>query len=293
MYKPIWINFLLILSIIACNENQDKIDQIVPGEKTITVKTDVIRKENIRRHLRLTGEASAFSEVEIFPKINGLVLSTHVKLGDKVKKNQLMAEVRQDIPGMEFSVFEIESTCDGVITSEHIRVGASVSVQRAAYVVSRFTPMTVTGQVPESYYTKIKPGQKAVIRFDAVPQIDFTGKVIELSPFINAASRSAKVKIELLQSSGLVKPGMFAHIKFITDEQPALTAPVDAVMHEGVRRHVFVIKNGIAKKRLIKTGILTGQRISIQADISEGDSVVVLGQNLLEDGSKVKVREIL
>ena len=83
---------------------------------------------------------------------------------------------------------------------------------------------------------------------------------------------------------------MFAEVKLLLDNAADVIAvPISAVIDEGGRKHVYVLKGGTAEKREVTTGIFDDANIVITKGLSEKEAVIVKGQELIQDGSKVTV----
>jgi membrane fusion protein (multidrug efflux system) len=286
------IIFLLISFLIASCKSEKAAEQITAEkENVVAVKTVSVSKTLINQKYKLTGEAAAFKEVDIMPKINAVVQTKNAELGDMVKKGQVLATVKQDIPGLEFSVYNIESTIEGVITMDALEIGSTVSPQRSVYRISQQNPVYVNINVPENLIAKVKIGEKLTIQFDAFPDKDYTGKIVETSPVLNPVSRALQVRIKIDNPGYKIKPGMFGIAWLYTDQKEGLIIPVDALIRSGAKRYVYKIKNNTAEKIPVETGMITDSMIEVKSGVDKGDQIVVFGQNLLDDGTKVEVKD--
>lgn len=258
------------------------------GPGRLVVRTTSVQSEEISQDYTLFGEAQAFKDVDIFPRISGIAQSKTVSLGARVEKGQLLATVKQDIPGMEFALYQIESPMAGVVTMDALEVGSTVSPQRAVFRVSQQQPLAVQLNIPETLVHRIQIGQKLQVRFEAFPEKTFKGEIYEISPFLNQSSRSLYVRLRIDNPESILKPGMFAKAFLNVDRRQGLTVPLDALVRSGARRYVFKVQDGIAQKIPIETGVIFDNRIEIIRGLNEGDRIVVFGQSLLDDGMEVQ-----
>lgn len=292
MMKRLLVTLLILSLGVGCGQKSSK-----PGTETaekptsIAVKAEPIAEMQIAETLRFTGEVNAFSEVQIFPRVNGIIIQEYVSPGQAVKKGQVLAEMVQDIPGMEYSSVKIEATIDGNITMDMVEIGSRIGLQQPAYQISQLTRVNVKAKISESVLGRIKTGDPVVVTVDAYPGETFNGKISDLSPLLDRVSRTAEAKITLANPQLRLKPGMFARISIAIGRQNSLAVPLDAVVFSGMNSYVFTIKNNIANQVSVQTGTIVDQKIVIVGSIQAGDSVVVFGQNLLEDGASVRIVE--
>ncbi|MDZ7377348.1 MAG: efflux transporter periplasmic adaptor subunit, partial [candidate division KSB1 bacterium] len=97
------------------------------------------------------------------------------------------------------------------------------------------------------------------------------------------------VKISIDNPNLKLKPGMFARCYVKLGDHTGLVVPLDAIVRTGANRYVFRIDDGKAKQVRVQTGAMVNDLIEVQGDLKAGDQVVVLGQNLLEDGTEVRI----
>lgn len=292
MVKRIFVSLLILNLGSGCGQKSSAPGtEMIEKPAAIAVKAEPIQELPIAETLKFTGEVNAFSEVQIFPRVNGVITQEYVALGQAVKKGQTLAEMVQDIPGLEYLSVKIEATIDGHITMDMVEVGSRINLQQPAYQISQINRINVKAKINESVLGRIKTGDPVQVTVDAFPGETFNGRIADLSPLLDRVSRTAEAKITLANPRLRLKPGMFARIEIALDKQNALTVPVDAVIFSGLNPYVFAVKKNIARQVSVRTGALVDQKIVILGNIQAGDSVVVFGQNLLEDGASVRVVE--
>ncbi len=258
------------------------------------IKVKVIKTVSKKRPVKkvVYGETRAFKTVDIFSKVNGVVVSKRHKLGDRVPVDAVLAVVRQDIPGMEFADYQVKSTVPGTVVADFVETGSTVTVSKPLMQVAQLDPIVVEANVPEEWSAAVKIGGEVSVRLDALPGKTLTGKVFEILPEVNAKTRSLPVRVKVQNTSNRLLPGMFARVTFNLGAQKVITVPVDAVMRNGLEYFVFVVKNGVAQKRAIKPGELFAENIVVESGLAENEQVVVFGQNLLDEGIHVEVEEV-
>jgi len=138
----------------------------------------------------------------------------------------------------------------------------------------------------------MKIGMKAKIRAEAYPDKVFEGEVARLNTALELATRTLQAEIYIPNRGRLLKPGMFAKLEVVLSEKPqTLIIPRHAVVEERGTKSVFIVKGGQAFRKSLVTGYEQDQLIEVLEGVSEGDQVVVRGQEMLKDRSTVRVIE--
>ncbi len=287
--RRIFSLIFMVLFILNCGKKQESNTTAKPETAVVTVKAKTVQEMLIAEQIKITGELAPTFQVEVFPRANGIVVSESVSLGDVVRKDQVLAEVQQDVPGMEFARVRIEATSSGVITSDQVEIGGRVSVQKPAYTISGLRPIYMNGKVSEAYLRQIRIGETVAVELDAFPNERLVGKIAEIDPVVDRLSRMATVKISINNPDLKLKPGMFARCYVKVGDHTGLVVPLDAIVRTGANRYVFRIDDGRARQVRVQTGAVVNELIEVQGDLKPDDRVVVLGQNLLEDGGVVQV----
>lgn len=288
--KKTYLIILISLIFLNCGGKDEPAQTRETQGEAITVKVAAVQEMMIAEQIKITGEIAPTYQVDVFPRANGIVVLESVSLGDDVRKDQVLAEVKQDIPGMEFSNVKIEATNNGVITQDMIDIGSRVSVQKPVYTISGLQPIYMIGRLPESYINQAKIGNAVSVEVDAYPDENFVGKISEIDPTLDPMSRMADLKITIQNPNDKLKPGMFAKCYLTIGNHSGLVVPLDAIVRTGANRYIYRIDNGKANEIPVQTGAIINQLIEVRGELKPGDQVVVLGQNLLEDGSAVRIK---
>lgn len=151
-------------------------------------------------------------------------------------------------------------------------------------------PILVEVEVNEKELGKIKKGQAVLAEFDAVNDT-LTGKVAFIKPVLSTLTHSATVKIEIRNPSGVIKPGMFAHVKIELSPIRSVFVPVNAIyVQPGTSdNYLFVVENNAVKRQKIEKIRTDKTWVAIEG-IASGKSVVTSGKEKLRDGSLIEIR---
>jgi multidrug efflux pump subunit AcrA (membrane-fusion protein) len=258
----------------------------------ILVTSAPATKGTITEILYLTGNVKGSSEVQIFPKVPGKLYKIIKQEGEFVNAGEVVALVDRDTPGT-YEKAQIVSSISGTIAKIFADIGGNVSPMQPLIYVAQMDKILVTVEIAGGDVHKVKPGMEAEIILDEYPDRVFTGTVKTASKWLNPATRSASVKIEVDNKDHLLIPGMYARVKIITTKhENVIYIPVAAVLEREGEKVVFTIdKDSRAVIKKVATGIANDDYIEIESGIQEGDVVVVNGNYALVDNSLVEVEK--
>ena len=188
----------------------------------------------------------------------------------------------------------VVSPIDGVVALRDVNVGDLASDAAAAkpifrIVDNRLLNLTVTVSSADS--ARIKVGQPLEFTVDSLPGRTFTGKVMYINPELSALDRSLKVVAEVRNLPELLKGGLFAKGRIVTGKRSnVLQVPrsaVDGLDLAAGKGFLFVVENGLARRREIRTATVSGENIEVAAGLKQGEQYVVRGGFNLKDGDRV------
>jgi RND family efflux transporter MFP subunit len=143
--------------------------------------------------------------------------------------------------------------------------------------------------LPEKFSGQLQPGQPAYVQVEALPQQRIPAQVRLISPVVNAESGTFKVTVALTDPPSALKPGMFATIFMtVAQREQALVIPKRALTLDRAEPTVYRLQDGRAHLTSLTLGEADGDRIEVRTGLSEGDRVVVVGQDQLMDGILVR-----
>jgi len=183
---------------------------------------------------------------------------------------------------------EVKAPIAGVVSNVGIVEGEYASPSNPPVTIVDSDSITVEFGIPGNLVNKIKKDDKVNVEIKAA---DYRGESA-----INSVSTSADVMTNLynvdivLENDGAIKPGMFAKVFLNTDRiDGALAVKTEAVKERDGKKYVFVAEGDTSFEREVTTGLDTGAYIEIKSGLTDGDKVVVKGQDYITDGSKIKV----
>jgi membrane fusion protein (multidrug efflux system) len=184
----------------------------------------------------------------------------------------------------------ITAPIDGVISQRSIKTGNMLSNNEETFTITDLDPLLAVLHVPEHELSKLKVGQTALLRADAMPEQTFEGEILRLSPTVDAATGTFKVTVAVSDETYKLKPGMFGRIRILYDvHENTLQIPKSAVISEDDREHVFVVRDQQAFRKKISTGYSEEDMVEIVDGLQPDEMVVTIGHNSLQDSSLVEV----
>jgi RND family efflux transporter MFP subunit len=174
----------------------------------------------------------------------------------------------------------------GLITAKLVNVGETVLPGRALLTLEGRSATRFEAQIPEAVSGELAVGLALPVRIEGQAR-ELEGRVIEIQPASDDATRARLVKLELPETRGL-RSGQFGRVLLPTGVAATVTVPATAVVRLGQLEAVFVVDSGAARLRLVRCGREAEGRVQISSGLSGGEKVVVSGAGDLEDGQAVE-----
>jgi RND family efflux transporter MFP subunit len=152
--------------------------------------------------------------------------------------------------------------------------------------------LEVSFRVPERHLDRLAPGQAVQVHVAAYPDDAFPGEVAFLDPSVDPLSRTVALKARLQNGSGLLRPGLFAHVDLVLAVRPdAVVVPEEAIVPREDGDWAFVVDDGTARRRRVRVGERMPGYVEVREGLVPGETVVTAGQRKLADGTAVRIIE--
>ena len=202
-----------------------------------------------------------------------------------------LESARAQLSGNEIQLgyTRITAPFDGLIIQRAVKFGETVTAGQQLFRISDFDPLLCMIGVPERDLARLSVGQPAILQVEAFPGEQFRGRVLRISPVVDAATGTIRVTLEV-NRQGRLSPGMFAGVRLVTDvREDALIMPKRALSLESLADSVFVVEDGVAYRRNITLGYEEDDRVEVTSGLSASDRVIVVGQDGLTDATPVQI----
>jgi Cu(I)/Ag(I) efflux system membrane fusion protein len=181
------------------------------------------------------------------------------------------------------------SPATGVVTRKDVVPGMRVSAGDMPFEIVDLSRVWVLADAYESDLGSVKVGMPATLEFKAFPDRTFQGRVAFIDPMLDPKTRTAKVRIEVPNASGELRPEMFGEVLLRSATRTGLRVPADAVIHSGTQAVVFVaLPNGKFQPREVKLGPSDGQSVEVLSGVEVGDGVVTRANFLVDSESRLR-----
>ncbi len=186
---------------------------------------------------------------------------------------------------------KIIAPIDGVIVdlpyyTQSTQIDAGATIAR----IMDYQTMYMDVQLPEKYISVIKPGQVVKLTNYTIPEDTIIGNITQLSPAINADTRTFKGNISINNPKYLLRPGMFVKADIVTDHKDSvIVISKNIILSRQKGKTVFIVDRGIAAERIIETGLENATDVEVTKGLLRNDRIVSSGFETLSNNSKVKI----
>jgi membrane fusion protein, multidrug efflux system len=210
----------------------------------------------------------------------------------KARRNQILARIEQaraEKSGADLSMdySHVVSPGSGIVTTRTVEPGMIASPGVPLLTVEDDTAYRLEAQVPESILVSIRKGDTVRIELEAANKLQVQGRISEIDPSANPATRTTIVKVDLPRNP-LLRSGLFGRALFAAGERSVISVPGALVVQRGQLSSVYVLDDKIVRQRLIKLGKPLGDRVEVLSGLWDGDLLIVEPLKELADGIEVR-----
>lgn len=203
--------------------------------------------------------------------------------GDDLQSLQREGQVKQHVT--------LRSGANGVVLEKSAIQGQRFMPGEMLYQIADLSSVWMLADVFEQDLAMVRQGQDATVRIDTYPDKRFSGKVTFIYPTVNPETRTARVRIELSNAQGLLKPAMYGRVEFASfhSKDKVLAVPDSAILDTGTRQLVLVdLGEGRFEPRTVKLGVHADGYAEVLGGLDAGEAVVVSANFLIDAESNLK-----
>ena len=178
---------------------------------------------------------------------------------------------------------------DGVITAVQAEVGQVVAAGTPVVKLARTAEKEVRVSIPEDQIEVLRQVTDLAVKTWANSNVAISGRLRELSPIADPATRTYTAKISLPRAGPEIRLGMTATVQFAAPALPGIHLPMTALVNSKEGTAVWVVESGVVKLVPVQVASATGTEVLIAQGLSAGQSVVTAGVNQLRPGQKVSL----
>jgi len=180
-----------------------------------------------------------------------------------------------------------------IVAERYANEGNTVAANTALFSIVELDPLLAVIRITERDYPRLVVGQKARLRTDAFPDRVFTATVSRIAPIFRASSRQARVELNVPNPDYLLKPGMFARCELELERvEDATSVPELAITRRGDKTGLFLVDEQETSVSWVEVnpGIRDGSQVELIGARLDG-RVVTIGQQLIDDGSTIRISQ--
>lgn len=208
---------------------------------------------------------------------------------DQVNEKIQQAAAAQRAAEAQLSYLRIQAPFAGIVTARMAEPGNLAAPGMPLLRVEQAGNYRLAASFPEPVLGKVKRGQSLPVRIDALG-IETEGTVAEISPTVDAATRTVLLKVTLPGHASL-RSGLFGKAMAPAGSQEVLRVPVSAVRESGQLSSVFVVQENVARSRMVKLAETRDGFRQVLSGLNPGDRIVGNPPASLRDGDPVEVAQ--
>ena len=268
---------------------RDGSDESVDPEKTALVREARAVLEEARLNRDRTARLSeknliARSEVDASQSRLLVAESRYQAALEEIRNRQeLLAERSSSraLARQQLSDAVLSAPIDGAVRERRASVGEYLAAGAPVFGLVRVHPLRLRVAVPERDAPSVRVGQAVRVLLEGDPAVH-AGRVARLSPSIQEQNRTLNVEAEVANQDGKLRPGSFARAEIVVEaDRTAVMLPASTVVTFAGLEKVFVVKDGKAVEKRIRTGRRSGDRVEILEGVAAGEPVVTDPGNLV------------
>ena len=200
------------------------------------------------------------------------------------------AEIRRlEKEGSPSTQLVLRSPVNGTVLERGVVEGQYVGADTPLLTVADLSRIWVMADLYEMDFTRVRVGDRAIFRADALPGRSFAGRVEFVYPTVSNETRTLKARLVLDNTAGVLRPGMYGRVTVSGRGGAALSVPSEAVVNTGEHSYVFLAHaGGRFEPRMVWTGLPEGDRVQVLRGVAEGDTVVSSASFLIDSESRLK-----
>jgi Cu(I)/Ag(I) efflux system membrane fusion protein len=183
----------------------------------------------------------------------------------------------------------IRAPAAGVVIEKDVVAGGAIEPGQRLYRIAPLDPIWAEAEVYEKDLALVTAGMTARLEVAALPDRTWSGPVTWISPAVSEGTRTARVRVELANADGALKPDMFATLLLRGAPSERLVVPLSAVVHAGERSFVFLdLGEGRLRPAPVEVGLRVGEEIEVRSGLEPGQRVVASATFLVAAESRLR-----
>ena len=191
------------------------------------------------------------------------------------------------------SFYTLEAPFDGILGLSDLSPGQYVKAGDSLVTLTNLEHLYVDLNFPDKYLSQINTGMTVDLQFEAWPDLHFSATISSLDAVINIESRNFKVRSELDNPEGLLRPGLLAQATLSLTPESVITIPTSSVFYRGSQAFVYRVIDSKAVGQAVTTLQIVGDRTYIRSGLTAGDEIITAGINKVSNGMIVTPSSVM
>lgn len=192
--------------------------------------------------------------------------------------------------GLPVELVPILAPASGHVIEKNVVAGAAVSPGTRLLRIAGLERVWVEAEVYESELGLLAVGDAATVTLPHLPGRSFDGRIAFIYPWLDGATRTGRVRIELANPGLALKPEMYAEVVFAPELGERLAVPEQAILYAGDRHYVFLdLGDGRLRPRAVTLGQRAGEWVEVLDGLTAGEAVVTSGNFLIAAEARLKL----
>lgn len=283
--KNLWLACFAVVGALACRPSGNEAH--TPPERSTrqaVVQVTLADTGEVIRRVTFTGTVLGSRQATLVPEVAGKVLAFRVKEGTRVTKGDTLALLDRSLPGMTYAPYPVLAPIAGRVHWEVLTPGEPVGPQRPLGLIVG-EPLEVQFRVPGSARVRVGDPLEVVARGDT-----FSGQVTWVSTVVDPRTQTRLVRGRM-NGNPVLSPGEVVNVRTVVTRMRGLRVPRAALLYSPTP-YVVRVQDGRAHRQVVDL-VLLGDRFALISDgIQAGDTVIVVGQRVVEEGQPVRVEAV-
>ncbi|SHE89706.1 efflux RND transporter periplasmic adaptor subunit [Schwartzia succinivorans] len=180
----------------------------------------------------------------------------------------------------------------GIVQKRYYQEGYYAKVGTALFNIADISVLRAKIDVPEGFISSIAVGGRVECVIPSMDNLRVVGTITRISPVAVQPSRTFEAEVTVNNADGKLRGGIYADaILTALPKTNVLTVPLSAIVMRDDQRTVYVVEDGIAVRKVLKTGYIGDDIVEVLDGVTEQDVIITGGLNKVREGSKVKISE--
>ena len=201
------------------------------------------------------------------------------------------AQAQVEIAQINLDETRLVAPMDGVVSARHVEPGALLPVGAQVVTITQVDTLRFQVSVPTTLYAQLALNETGIdIEIDAYPGEPVKATLSRIYPVAESETRTVRIETLIDNAAGRYLPGMFATGTLALNERKnVLVVPFDAVIRNVDRNLVYRVQDGIARATDVRLGIRADDVVEIVEGLADDDEIIIVGQQRLADGVRVRL----